>query len=102
MATGGATTGTGDPSMFREKPTLYPDVMDETEPVDYQLASNKDSRASADTRLLMEVSTDGNRTGTSDLLANSMRLVDKEGEEMVTVASVGRILWSYFVGANDS
>jgi hypothetical protein len=50
----------------------------------------------------MDGSTDGNRTEASDILANSMLPVDGEGEGMVTVGSLGRVLWSDFVVAIDS
>jgi hypothetical protein len=92
MATGGATTGTGDSAIFGEKPILYLDVMDETEPVDHQLSCCKEDPGLAETTVRMAVSTDGNRTGASDILANSSLRVDGESKGMVTVVTVDRMV----------
>jgi hypothetical protein len=66
--------------------------MDETESVDYQLSCGKGFQALAEMTVRMEMSTDGNRNEASDMLANCMVPVDKEGQEVVTVVSVGRRL----------
>jgi hypothetical protein len=101
MATGGATTGTGDPAIFGEKPILHLEVMDETEPVDCQLSCGQEIAAEP-AAAQMDVSTDRTGTGPSDILANSMLPVDKEREGMLTNVSERRMWWSDFVVAIDS
>jgi hypothetical protein len=76
MATGGARTGTGDPAIFGEKPVLYLDVSDESEPADYQFSCGKEARVCTETTVRMDVRTIGNRTGGSDILTNSLVPVD--------------------------
>jgi hypothetical protein len=75
--------------------------VNETEAVDYQLSCSKEGRI-AGTTVWGDVSTEGSRTGASDILANFMVPVDKEGEGMVTAVSGGRMLWSDLVVAIDS
>jgi hypothetical protein len=102
MATRGVTAGSGDPAAFGDKLILCRDVMDKAEQVNYHVSSGKRDRTLAGTGARMDVAKDGNRTGASDILANSMVPVDGEGEGMVTVVAESRMLWRDFVVAIDS
>jgi hypothetical protein len=75
--------------------------MDEDEPVDCEFSCGGEDPAFTEMTKLMDVPRDGNRTGASDILANSMAPVDNEAQREATIVTVGRTLGD-FVDVIDS